>query len=452
MIKSLLVLFQKRTAFLALTLSAPWQCSASTAQVAAHQRNALRTRMSRPATVTQAVILNADLATWPGVIEHEVARPVLEIGGRPFIAWQMRELQRFGVEEFIVISGPLSQAVHDRLAHAADALPKRATVRFAIAPSQAGSAGALLQAAPLLAERFLVVSGTCLLDTNLAGLLHDFAADAPETLARLLLTHRADAAGHAVAHLQDGRLTHLDPAPPADQPGLIYSGIAAMDRRVLPHCPAEGSLRRDVLPSLAASGHLRATEAAGFFVDIARPPDLKTARLDLESVLRRPALLLDRDGVLNVDHGYVGTRQRWDWVEGALDAIKFATDHGWHVFVITNQSGVARGYYSEEDVANLMAWAADEVRRHGGTIDDWRTCPYHPEATVPAYRRASEWRKPRPGMIVSLIATWGLTPAHCLLVGDQSIDLEAARNAGIRGELFPGGDLAGFLRPLLVVR
>jgi D-glycero-D-manno-heptose 1,7-bisphosphate phosphatase len=408
--------------------------------------------MSRPATLTQAVILNADLATWPGVIEHEVARPVLEIGGRPFIAWQMRELQRYGVEDFVVVSGPLSRAVQDRLAHATDALPKRAAVRFVIAPAQAGSAGALRQAEAMLAERFLVLSGTCLFDTNLAALLRDFAADGGDTLARLLLTQAADARGQAVAYTSEDRVTRVDAAWEADQPGLVYSGIAAMDRRIVAHCPAEGSLRRDVLPKLAVAGGLRATEGAGFFIDIARQNDLETARHDLEAVLRRPALLLDRDGVLNIDHGYVGTRERWDWVEGALEAVKFATNHGWHVFVITNQSGVARGYYSEEDVASLMGWVADEARRHGGTIDDWRSCPYHPEATVPAYRRASEWRKPRPGMVVSLIASWGLTQAHCLLIGDQSIDLEAARNAGIHGELFPGGNLAAFLRPLLVAR
>jgi D,D-heptose 1,7-bisphosphate phosphatase len=268
----------------------------------------------------------------------------------------------------------------------------------------------------------------------------------------VLLTNLADASGHAVAYMKDGKVLRLDTAPPADEPGLVYTGVAAMHRRILAYCPPAGSLRLNVLPNLAAENQLRATVAAGFFVDIARPADLETASHELEAVLQRPALLLDRDGVLNVDHGYVGTRDRWDWVEGALDAVKFATDHGWHVFVITNQSGVARGYYGEEQVASLMGWAADEARRHGGTIDDWRSCPYHPDATVPAYRRASEWRKPRPGMIVSLIATWGLTPAHCLLIGDQSIDLEAARNAGIRGELFPGGNLAGFLQPLLLSR
>jgi len=408
--------------------------------------------MSRPATVTQAVILTADLAIWPGVIEHEVAQPVLQIGGRPFIAWQMRELQRFGVEEFVVVSGPLSQAVQDGLAHAADALPKRARLEFATVPPYAGSAGALRQAAKLLAERFLVVGGTCLFAGNLANLLQDFAADGAETLARLLLTQLADTSGHAVAQLDAGRLVKLDPAPPADEPGLAYSGIAAMERRVLQSCPEAGSLRVDVLPGLAGAGRLRATEASGFFVDIARAADLEIARHKLEAVQQRPALLLDRDGVLNVDHGYVGTRDRWDWVDGALDTLKFAAEHGWHVFVITNQSGVARGYYGEDDVAALMGWVADEARRHGGTIDDWRSCPFHPEATVPAYRRASEWRKPRPGMIVSLIATWGLTPSHCLLIGDQSIDLEAARNAGIRGELFPGGNLAAFVGPLLVSR
>ncbi len=408
--------------------------------------------MSRPATLAQAVILNAELATWPGAIEREVARPVLEIGGRPFIAWQMRELQRYGVEEFLIVSGPLSQDVQEVLAHAADLLPKPASLRFATTPSDVGSAGALRHAAPQLAERFLLVNGTCLFATNFAALLRDFATDGPETLARLLLTELPDTSGHTVAQINAGHVVHLDPAPPATDPGLVHSGIAAIDRRLVEFCPPSGSLRREVLPNLAATGHLRATMAAGFFVDIARPTDLQTARYELEPVLQRPSLFLDRDGVLNHDHGYVGSRERFHWIDGALDALKLATDHGWLVFIVTNQSGVGRGLYSEQDVTGLMRWIADEARRHGGTIDDWRICPYHPEATVPAYRRESEWRKPRPGMILNLITTWELAPSHCLLVGDQTIDLEAARNAGIRGEIFPGGNLADFLHPLLLFR
>jgi HAD superfamily hydrolase (TIGR01662 family) len=88
---------------------------------------------------------------------------------------------------------------------------------------------------------------------------------------------------------------------------------------------------------------------------------------------------------------------------GAREAIRHATASGWHVFVVTNQAGVARGFYTEADVAALHAWMTDEVRRARGTIDAIRFCPFHPEASVAAYRRVSDWRKPAPGMLLDLI-------------------------------------------------
>jgi D-glycero-D-manno-heptose 1,7-bisphosphate phosphatase len=129
--------------------------------------------------------------------------------------------------------------------------------------------------------------------------------------------------------------------------------------------------------------------------------------------------------------------------------VRLASDHGWHVFVATNQSGVARGFYTEAQAQALNDWATDEIRRRGGTIDDWRMCPYLPDAPVAAYARDSDWRKPKPGMLRHLIGAWGLDPAHCVLVGDRSTDAEAARAAGMAAHLFPGGDLLAFVRPLI---
>jgi D-glycero-D-manno-heptose 1,7-bisphosphate phosphatase len=163
----------------------------------------------------------------------------------------------------------------------------------------------------------------------------------------------------------------------------------------------------------------------------------------------RPALFLDRDGVLNVDHGYVGSRDRWEWMAGAREAVALATAHGWHVFVVTNQAGVARGLYGEADVDGLQHWVADELRRAGGTLDDWRYCPYHTEGKVDAFRRESDWRKPAPGMLLDLMRAWQLDPRRCLMVGDKESDMQAAANAGVAGHLFTGGDLRAFLAPLL---
>jgi D-glycero-D-manno-heptose 1,7-bisphosphate phosphatase len=179
------------------------------------------------------------------------------------------------------------------------------------------------------------------------------------------------------------------------------------------------------------------------------PGDFDRADDELRVLRGRRALLLDRDGVINIDHGHVGSHDRFEWMLGALDAIRHATASGWHVFVVTNQSGVARGKYDEAAVPALLEWMADEARRHGGTIDDARYCPFHPNATIPAYRALSDWRKPGPGMPRDLIRAWELDPARCVMIGDQPTDVQAAEAAGIEGRLFPGGNLLSFLRPIL---
>jgi D-glycero-D-manno-heptose 1,7-bisphosphate phosphatase len=165
--------------------------------------------------------------------------------------------------------------------------------------------------------------------------------------------------------------------------------------------------------------------------------------------LRRKALFLDRDGVLNVDRGYVGSHDRFEWVDGALEAIRHASEAGWHVFVVTNQSGVARGLFAETAVRGLLDWMAGQARASGGTIDDVRYCPFHPEAAVPAYRQAHPWRKPLPGMVLDLMRAWEVDPKRAVMVGDQASDMAAAAASGVAGHLFQGGNLFDFLRPIL---
>jgi D-glycero-D-manno-heptose 1,7-bisphosphate phosphatase len=163
--------------------------------------------------------------------------------------------------------------------------------------------------------------------------------------------------------------------------------------------------------------------------------------------LLRPALFLDRDGVLNEDQGYVHRWEDFRWIDGAREAVAAFNRAGWLVIVVTNQSGVGRGYYTEEAMHRLHVRMDSDLAEAGARIDALYYCPQHPQASVSAFRHPDPPdRKPNPGMILRALAEWPIDRERSVLVGDKPSDMEAAARAGLRGLLFTGGNLAQFLQ------
>ena len=156
------------------------------------------------------------------------------------------------------------------------------------------------------------------------------------------------------------------------------------------------------------------------------------------SVSKRPALFLDRDGVVNVDRGFVARREDFVWQDGIFDLVRLGWARGYVPVIVTNQSGIGRGLYTAEDYEALNRWMLEEFDKQFAPIARVYHCPYHPEAVVPALKAAHPWRKPAPGMLLAAAADLDLDLAQSILVGDRWSDIGAGMAAGVGSNILVG--------------
>ncbi|WP_310733492.1 D-glycero-beta-D-manno-heptose 1,7-bisphosphate 7-phosphatase [Colwellia sp. BRX10-3] len=143
------------------------------------------------------------------------------------------------------------------------------------------------------------------------------------------------------------------------------------------------------------------------------------------------ALFLDRDGIINVDHGYVHKIEDFEFVDGIFDLCRLATDKGYKIFVITNQAGIARGYYDKTTFEALSQWMVNVFADQGITIAKVYYCPHHPTKGVNNFVMSCVCRKPEPGMIMQAQQEFSIALAESIFIGDKISDMQAASNAGI---------------------
>ncbi|WP_409307858.1 D-glycero-beta-D-manno-heptose 1,7-bisphosphate 7-phosphatase [Pectobacterium sp. B1J-3] len=144
-----------------------------------------------------------------------------------------------------------------------------------------------------------------------------------------------------------------------------------------------------------------------------------------------PAIFLDRDGTINIDHGYVHEIDQFQFIDGVIDALQELKKLGFALVIVTNQSGIARGKFTEEQFMQLTEWMDWSLADRDVDLDGIYFCPHHPDATVGDYRQVCDCRKPEPGMLLSAQRHLNIDMAASYIVGDKIEDLQAGIAAGV---------------------
>lgn len=393
----------------------------------------------------QAVILAGGLGTRLGEATARLPKPLMPIGGKPFLSHLVEHLNRQGIEQFVVSAGYKADLIEGwaEMMRELDL-----SIEVISEPEALGTGGAIRYCLDQLEDHFLVCNGDTIADVNVARLaLARAITNAPCALAVRAVP---DVAAFGAVELEDGMVVAFDEKGSSGA-GTISAGSYILTREIVADMPTgPSSIERDVIPGLVARRQLAALVLDGdYFIDIGTPDTLDHARETLAGWAARPIAFLDRDGVLNHDHRHVHDPANFDWIDGAKDTVALLNRTGHHVVVVTNQAGIAKGLYDQATFDRLTTWMRDELWAHGGHLDAVYHCPFHQDGTVAAYARPSYDRKPNPGMLFRAFRDLPSVVEGSFFVGDNDTDAMAAEAAGVPFVSFQSGNLHDNIREVL---
>ena len=396
--------------------------------------------------VTQALFLVGGKGTRLKSLTQNTPKPLLHITpDLRFLDVLLENAARHGFTDIVLLAGHLGEQVieayHGKTIYGAD-------VRVIKEPVPAGTVGALTYARDILDPWFVMANGDSLFDVNLRDIAKQPSQD---FTARLALRKVEDASRYGTVVLDGGWVSGFyEKSLTTVGPALINGGIYLMSRDILDMINGPCSIESDIFPKLAAQQRLQGTQMNGYFLDIGLPDTFEQACIDLPKQRIRPAVFFDRDGVLNHDEGYTHKPADLKWMPGAKAAVRAVNDAGWLAIVVTNQSGIARGYFSEAEMDAFHANMQDELATQGSHIDCFYHCPFHKDGVVPQFTHPDHHdRKPNPGMIERALQEWPIDVGKSFLVGDREHDVMAAQSARIAGYLYQGGSLLEIIKPRL---
>ena len=372
--------------------------------------------------VNQAVILCGGLGTRLGTITKKTPKPLIKIGKKSFLDILIDRLIQKKINKILLLcsykSNHFFKKYHNKK------INNKIKISCIDEKKPLGTGGALVNAINKLDDYFYLLNGDTYFDGDLLQLQENFDR---KNFDIILSTKKLLNDRYGCLKIKSNRVLSLKKSKKKAISNINLGTYIIKKKTLKKYKKEKLSLESDILPELASKQKLQCSFfQKNFFLDIGIKKDLKKAKLLLPKI-KYPAVFLDRDGVINKDLGYVSNINNFHFTKGIFEIIRHFNRNNYHVFIVTNQSGIGRGYYTERKMLKLHDWMQNEFKKNNIRIDEIFYSPYYKYSKNYSSRFYFNLRKPNIGMFKQATKRWNIDKKKLLMIGDKEVDFEFGR-------------------------
>jgi len=355
------------------------------------------------------------------ILTNHIPKPLLKVMGKPFLLHLIQNLQRFGIKKIILLTYYKNEKFKKFIKYY-----KLNQVKIIKEKKKLGTGRAIINSLKYLRSSFYIINGDSIFDFNYNDLkLKNYSCV-------LAGVKKKKKSYHYVYKKKYNLITAVKQNKKSC---LISGGVIFAKKKFFKKIKIKNELDldKDILWPNISKRKVFIKEYKNIFHDIGDSYNSfsKTENI-INKIKLKPCAYLDRDGVINYDKGYVVKREDFKWRQGAKEAIKYLNDNNYYVIVISNQAGIAHGYYSAKDVENLHDYISQELDNIGAHVDKYYFSPYHPKAKIKKFRKISDCRKPNSGMLKKSFEDFFINKKKSFFIGDNVSDNECANKENIK--------------------
>jgi len=373
--------------------------------------------------IKDLVILCGGKGTRLKSLTKNTPKPLLRINKIPFLDYLLNFYQRYCFKKIYLLAGYKAKEIKKKYHNTKFNL---IDVEVIVEKKLMGTGGSLLQLKNKLKNDFILINGDSYIDFD----FDKFQKLEKGFLGKMLISSKKN-------YKENKKLIGLK----TKKNNCLYfeknsnyfnAGVYYFKKEILKYIKPYSSLENDVLPNLIHTNKICGSKTSGFFIDIGLPRNLRLAKKILISKVKKPSIFFDRDGVLNHDYGYVHTYSKFKWKKNVLKTLKYLNEKNYYIFIITNQAGIGRGYYTENQFFKLHEKLKNFLGKKKIYIDEVVFCPHHPTKGIGIYKKNCKCRKPNNLLVQNIIKKWPVNIKNSLMIGDKQSDKKCAEKSKLK--------------------